>query len=134
MATKNDKVVFELQKKIAAKEALLKKSERFAPITNCLLELDGQRYNINVLTKDQLAHLIVRLSTYSGVANNIGFGNYSIAGFPIQDWITDLTAKHANLDRKMEEQRLAGFKKELHDMLSSDTKAEIKLSEIAEAI
>ena len=98
------------------------------------MELDGQRYNINVLTKDQLAHLIVKLSTYSGVADNIGFGNYSIAGFPIQDWITDLKAKFANLDRKMEEQRLANLKKELINELSADTKAEIKLKKIAEEI
>lgn len=60
--------------------------------------------------------------------------DYTIAGFGIKEWITDLTAKHANLDRKMEEQRLSAFKAELHDMLSSDTKAEIKLKKIAEKI
>jgi hypothetical protein len=98
------------------------------------LELDGQRYNINVLTKDQLVHLIVRLTTYEVTARTYGFGNYNIAGFGIKEWITDLTAKHANLDRKMEEQRLSAFKAELHDMLSADTKADIKLKKIAEKI
>lgn len=134
MATKTDKLVFELQKKIEEKEALIKKNEKFTPITNCLLELDGQRHNINVLTKDQLAHLIVKLSTYAEVGKNIGFKNYSIAGFPIQDWITDLKSKYSNLDKKIEEQRLGKLKKELQDMLSSDTKVEIKLNEIASSI
>jgi len=42
--------------------------------------------------------------------------------------------KMFKLDRKMEEQRLSAFKAELHDMLSADTKADIKLKKIAEKI
>ena len=47
---------------IEDKKAELKAAKRFTPLTNCVLDLDGQKYNLNVLQMADLQLLLVRLN------------------------------------------------------------------------
>lgn len=127
----NDKVILELQKKVDEKRAALKKAARFSPITNCSLELEGQRINLQVLQKDGLIHCLVVLNSYKNSAEQLGLlDQYSISGYPLVDWITDLEAKLAFVTRKEEEGKLRLMENRLSALLSNEKKVELQLEEI----
>lgn len=127
---KNDETILELKRKIVEKKKELKSSERFAPLTNCSIELDGVRSNIQVLSKEQLTMLLLRLTTYKLAMKEITLENFNISGFEIDDWIFDVKSKLATLTRKEEEQKLRQMEQKLHNLLSNDTKVELELQQI----
>ena len=45
----NDELILQLKKQIEDKKKALRATEKFTPITNCSIELDGVRQNIQVL-------------------------------------------------------------------------------------
>jgi uncharacterized membrane protein len=59
----NDKRILDLKKKIETKKESLNKVTKFLPITNCSIESEGNRYNIQVLSKEQLIQLLVKLNS-----------------------------------------------------------------------
>lgn len=71
MATKNDERVLQLKKIIEEKKSELKAVKRFTPLTNCVLSLDNQNYNLNVLQLDDLKLLLVKLNIYLMSANDL---------------------------------------------------------------
>ena len=127
---KNDETILELKRKIAEKKKELKSSERFVPLTNCSIELDGVRSNIQVLTKEQLTMLLLKLTTYKLAMKEIMLESFNISGFEIDDWIFDVKSKLATLTRKEEEQKLRQMEQKLHNLLSNDTKVELELQQI----
>ena len=127
---KNDETILELKRKIAEKKKELKSSERFVPLTNCSVELDGVRSNIQVLTKEQLTMLLLKLTTYKLAMKEIMLESFNISGFEIDDWIFDVKSKLATLTRKEEEQKLRQMEQKLHNLLSNDTKVELELQQI----
>ena len=130
MATKNDKVILNLQKDIETKTANIRKAERFQPITNCNLELYGTRYNINVLNKYQLQLITATLKSLATHSDE----DFIINGFVLSSWITDLESKFATLTIQEEKSRLEALKKKLHDLLSIDTKVELEINDIMSKI
>jgi hypothetical protein len=135
MANENDKTILTLKKQIAQKKSALKVSERFSPITNCSIELDGIRSNIQVLTKDQLVTLLVKLNSYKMSAKELGIlADYFISGFCVEDWIKDVQAKLMNVNRKVEEFRLKTLEDKLDNLLSNEKKVELELDEIASSL
>lgn len=128
----NDKVILELQKKVDIKRAALKKAARFSPVTNCTFELEGQRINLQVLQKDGLIHCLVVLNAYKNSAEQLGIlDQYSISGYPLTDWITDLQAKLAFVTRKEEEAKLRTMENRLSALLSSEKQVELQLEAIS---
>lgn len=127
---KNDETILELKRKIAEKKKELKSSERFVPLTNCSIELDGVRSNIQVLTKEQLTMLLLKLTTYKLAMKEMTLESFNISGFEIDDWIFDVKSKLATLTRKEEEQKLRQMEQKLHNLLSNDTKVELELQQI----
>ena len=93
MAMKNDERVLLLKKQIDEKRSGLA-AQKFSPKTNCIIDLDGQKYNINVLQVNELELLLVKLSVYSEFAKNLGF-ELVISGYLINEWITDIDQKLA---------------------------------------
>jgi hypothetical protein len=137
MATKNenDKVILGLKKQIADKKAALKATERFTPVTNCSIELDGVRSNIQVLTKEQLVFMMVRLNSYLLSAKDLGLVNdFSISGYSIESWLTDLKARLMNLNRQVEENRLKALEAKLHALLSNEKQIELEIDSIAQLL
>lgn len=130
----NDERIMKLKQKIAEQKKQLKKSERFSPITNCSVELDGIRHNLNVLNKEKLIDLAVKLNVYQMSCDELGFGEYVISGYPVADWIEDIKSRLAILSRKEEENKLKAYEAQLHKLLSNDKKVELEIDAIANSL
>jgi hypothetical protein len=134
--TENDVVILNLKKQIEDKKKALKLTERFSPVTNCSIELDNIRLNLNVLTKEQLIALMVKLNMFRLSLIDLGIPNkeFLLSGFTVEDWISDCKAKLMIVDRKAEEARLQAMETKLHNLLSVDTKVALEIDEISKMI
>ena len=133
MALPNDERIAALRTKIAAKRAALAgRSARFAPVTNCSLELDGTRYNLHSLGLESLIFLAAKLQALRTGAVDLAFAptDLVIGGFGVDDWITDVKARLAVVAFKAEEAQLNALDKQLEGLLSSDAKTELALDSI----
>lgn len=132
MTNINDKRILELKKQIEAKKEKLGKTLRFTPLTNCSIELDGVRHNINVLTKDQLVFLMVKLHSYFLSAKDLGYvDELNISGYGVRDWVIDIKSKIDILIKKDEEKSLKLMEEKLSKLLSDGKKVELEIDEIA---
>lgn len=131
----NDKAILTLKKQIEEKKSALKTSERFSPVTNCSIEVDGNRLNIQVLSKEQLVNLLVKLNAYKMSATELGLLNeFIISGFSVTDWMKDLQSRLMNVNRTVELDKLKSLENRLHTLLSNDKKIELEIEEIASSI
>ena len=128
--SKNDERVLQLKKVIEDKKAELKSVKRFIPLTNCVLDLEGQKYNLNVLQLENLRLLLVKLNMYLISAKDLGI-NLEIAGYNIEEWITDIKSKIKIFEYKKKESELKVLEAKLDKMLSDEKKTELELDEIA---
>jgi hypothetical protein len=135
----NDKKILELKQKIEAKKKKLGNG-KFIPITNCSIELDGQRYNIQVLAKEQLTLLLIKMNMYKMSAvqleeeDILSSSNFSISGYDINSWLSDISSRLEVLSQKDEEKKLKDLETTLHQLLSSDKQTEIKLQNIEDLL
>jgi len=125
----NDSKIMILKKQIEDKKAKLIKSQKFSPITNSSIELDGVRTNIQVLNKEQLTYLLVKLNSYALSAKDLEI-DFIISGYYIADWITDIKSKLDFVSRKEEENKLKIMESKLHQLLSNEKKVELEIDEI----
>ena len=125
----NDQKIMELKKQIEDKKAKLIKSQKFTPITNCSIEVDGIRYNLQVLNKEQLITLLVKLNSYAISAKELEI-DFVISGYHIVDWIADIKSKLDFVSRKEEENKLKVMESKLHQLLSNEKKVELEIDEI----
>ena len=131
MSNINDQRILDLKKQIAAKKEKLGKSLRFAPVTNCSIEVEGVRHNIQVLQKEQLVYLMVKLNSYLLSAKDLGVEEeFTISGFLAQDWISDIQSRIEILSRKDEEKLLKAMEDKLTKLLSEKKKVELEIDEI----
>jgi len=126
----NDQKIMELKKQIEVKKNKVGKSQKFSPITNCSIEVDGERSNIQVLTKEKLISLMVKLNSYSISAKDLEV-EYIISGYNVVDWIQDIKSKLDFVSRKEEENKLKFMESKLHELLSNEKKVELEIDEIA---
>jgi len=125
----NDLKIMELKKQIEDKKVKLGKSQKFNPITNCSIELDSVRVNIQVLNKEQLTYLLVKLNSYAKSAKELEI-DFVISGYHVVDWITDIKSKLDFVSRKEEENKLKVMESKLHQLLSNEKKVELEIDEI----
>lgn len=130
MATKNDERVLQLKEIIEKNKSELKGEKKFTPITNCVLDLEGQKYNLNVLQLYDLQLLLVRLNMYLMSAKDLKI-NLEISGYNISEWITDIKCKIEIFRYKKKETELKALEAKLDKMLSDEKKTELELDEIA---
>ena len=129
----NDSKIMELKKQIEEKKAKLIKSQKFSPITNSSIELDGVRTNIQVLNKEQLTFLLVKLNSYAISAKDLEV-YFVISGYHVADWITDIKSKLDFVSRKEEENKLKMMESKLHQLLSNEKKVELEIDEIMKGL
>jgi hypothetical protein len=129
MSNVNDQRILELKKQIEVKKKELGKTLRFTPITNCSIEIDGIRYNIQVLQKRELTELMIKLNCYLLSAKDLGV-ECVFTGYNVQDWITDIKSKLEIISRKIEEQSLKLMEDKLSKLLSEGKKVELEINEI----
>lgn len=129
--TNNDSKIMTLKIQIAKKREQLDSVKRFQPITNCSIEVDGIRSNIQVLSKEQLISLLVKLNSYMHSAKDLGLlEEYLISGYKVEEWIGDIKSKLDVVSRKDEELKLKVMEIKLDELLSNDKKTELELNEI----
>lgn len=127
----NDQRILILKKQIESKKEKLNKSLRFSPITNCSIEVDGVRFNIQVLPRLELISLMVKLNSYMHSAIDLDVLNeYIISGFKVEDWIADIKSRINILSHKDEEKKLKAMEDKLHKLLSDGKKVELEINEI----
>lgn len=135
MATvQNDEKILKLKEQIAQKKKQLDKSKRFAPITNCSIELDGVRSNIQVLAKDQLVFLLVKLNGYLMSAKALEISDFSICGYRVDEWMSDIQLRIDILNRKDDENKLKDMESKLDRLLSNEKKTELEINEIEDLL
>jgi len=125
----NDQRILELKKQIEKKNEQLGKTLKFSPLTNCSIEVEGVRYNIQVLTREQLIALMIKLNTYRLSAKDLCVA-CQISGYAVDEWITDIKSKIDILSRKDEERNLKLMEEKLLKLLSEGKKVELELNEI----
>ena len=131
MSKTNDERILELKKQIEIKKDKLSKAARFTPVTNCSIELDGVRSNIQVLPKDQLVLLMVKLNSYLMSAKGLEIAEgFEISGYHVSNWISDIQSKIDILSRKDEERNLKAMEDKLLKLLSDGKKVELEIDEI----
>lgn len=131
MTKTNDERILELKKQIEDKKESLGKALKFTPVTNCSIELDGIRYNINATSKSDLVHLMVKLQSYLTSAKTLDVAEeYEISGYSPVDWIEDIQSKLDIMNRKNEEQKLKQMESKLTQLLSERKKVELEIDEI----
>lgn len=130
MAKKNDDVILQLKKQVNDKKKSIAKAQKFEPVTNLSLELFGQRYNLNVVDKNQL---LLLKGTLSAIQSNVETA-IVIGGFTIFDWCIDLENKYNLLNVREEQERLKVLESKLHNLLSVDKKVELELATLASQI
>lgn len=128
--SKNDDRVLQLKEIITKKREELKTVKKFTPLTNCVLGLEGQMYNLNVLQLNDLQLLLVKLNMYLMSANDLGI-KLEISGYNIAEWIADIKSKIEIFEYKKKETELKSLELKLDKMLSDEKKTELELDEIA---
>lgn len=131
MTQKNDDRIMLLKQKVDSKRNALKgKSDRFTPITNCLLVFDKVTYNLHV---DASQLLLLRLNSLAMSAQDLGIDPKEciISGYSLIDWIEDIKSFLAIQRYRKEKSDLAKLEKQLDSLLSEDKRTELELDSIA---
>lgn len=132
--SKNDERILVLREKICLqKEQLAKSNKRFVPLTNCILDFRGAKYNLNTLTYDLCVNLLVELNALNMSAKELGvMPNYS--GYSLLEWITDVKNRMSMLEIKKKDSELKAMESQLEKLLSEDKKTELEIDKIAELL
>lgn len=130
MTKTNDIRILELKKQIKNKKDELGVSKRFSPVTNCVLDLYGNTYNLNTLNAESLTALLININMTRLSANDLDLGDVVLSGYKLSEWIADIKGKLDILNRKVEEQKLKKLEDKLTKLLSEDKKVELEIDEI----
>lgn len=132
MATKNDERIIKLKEIIEKKrEELNNMHSRFAPKTNCILQLDGETYNLNVSTQN-LTYLLVKINALIQSAEllNMSAEEVTISGFSLADWFDDIKSKKDSIDYRDKKRELTTIENKLNSLLSSDKQTELQIDSL----
>ena len=123
MATKNDERIIELKKVIEKKrEELNNMHHRFVPRTTCILQLDGETYNLNVSTEN-LNYLLAD-------SLKIPAEEIKISGFSLVDWACDISEKIESIKYRDKKRELTNIEKQLNSLLSDDKQTELQIDSL----
>lgn len=132
MTNTNDQRILMLKKHIEDKKEKLGRIARFSPTTSLIIDFEGAKLNLNVLVKEQLIVLLVKLHALLNSAEVLGYKDkVVISGFSLEDWISDIKGKLDFLSKKDEEKALKLAEAKLTELLSEDKKIELELDAIA---
>ena len=129
MAMTNDDKIMQLKAIIEKKKEELKKYKKFCPVTNCVLDLDGRKYNLNVLQENELVLLLVRLDSYHVSAERLHL-TLTLSGYDIFDWIDDIKDKLKDIEKRSKQLELKKIEVKLTELLSENKKKELEIGEI----
>ena len=136
MVKKNDDRILELKKKIEQERATLKESNsRFQPITSCILEFAGQKYNLNAMSANDLLLLLSLLSVIEQANTKIAeemqiIKPATVNGYLLTEWITDIRKKLDQVLYREKKAKLDKLEKQLTDLLTDETQTKLKVDNL----
>ena len=136
MVNKNDNRILELKKKIEQERATLKESNsRFQPITSCILEFAGQKYNLNAMSANDLLLLLSLLSVIEQANTKIAeemqiIKPATVNGYLLTEWITDIRKKLDQVLYREKKAKLDKLEKQLTDLLTDETQTKLKVDNL----
>lgn len=129
MVMTNDDKIMQLKAVIEKKKEELKKYKKFVPVTNCVLDLDGKKYNLNVLQENDLVLLLVKLDSYHVSSDRLHL-TLTLSGYDVLEWIEDIKNKLKDIEKRSKELELKKFEVKLTELLSENKKKELEIGEI----
>ena len=140
MVNKNDNRILELKKKIEQERATLKESNsRFQPITSCILEFAGQKYNLNAMSANDLLLLLSLLSVIeqanTKIAEEMQFIKpATVNGYLLTEWIIDIRKKLDQVLYREKKAKLDKLEKQLTDLLTGETQTKLKVDNLEDEL
>lgn len=128
----HDERILKLQEQIEKAEEEALKLKKASYITNCIILIDSEKYNLHVLNEEALIMLLIKINNYKLSAIDLGidldkvkFGAYSLS-----EWVEDIKTR-INIEKNNKHlKELREAKETLNSLLSKDKKTEMKLAEI----
>ena len=140
MVNKNDNRILELKKKIEQERATLKESSsRFQPITSCILDFAGQKYNLNAMSANDLSLLLSLLSVIeqanTEIAKEMQFIKpATVNGYLLAEWIIDIRKKLDQVLYREKKAKLDKLEKQLTDLLTGETQTKLKVDNLEDEL
>ena len=140
MVKKNDDRILELKKKIEQERATLKESNsRFQPITSCILEFAGQKYNLNAMSANDLLLLLGTLSVMEQVTTKVAeemqfIKPATVNGYLLAEWIIDIRKKLDQVLYREKKAKLDKLEKQLTDLLTGETQTKLKVDNLEDEL
>ncbi|MGL5150022.1 MAG: hypothetical protein ACRC7N_05520 [Clostridium sp.] len=131
MSSVNDNKILKLKEEIKKKKEEISKTKTLKYVTNGVITLDGEVYNLNVKPTNDLLLLLSKLAAYKNSVIEFDLGELIIGGYTISEWIEDIVARIKFNKVKEEETKLKSMEQLLDRRLSEEKKIEIELDEIA---
>lgn len=131
MAQKNDERIMQLKQQIETKrKELANQSDRFTPVTNCLLVIDKVTYNLHVESSELL---LIKVNMMAMSARDLGLdiSKVIISGYSLADWLDDIKNYMKVQSYKDEKRKLNQLEKQLDALLSDDKRTELEIDNIA---
>lgn len=135
MATKNDNLIMQLKEKVELKRKELNEfsTKEYKNKTILVIDMDGQKTNINVLSEDGLKLLLVKLNMYRLSMKDLEM-SVQISGYDVNDWIDDINAKLSTFTYKKRKKELEETEKQLDLLLSDEKKTELEIERLAKIL
>lgn len=133
MATQNDNLIMQLKEKVELKRKELNEFSTPTYKTRLVIDMDGQKININVLDEDGLKFLLVKLNMYFMSMKDLNM-NVQISGYDVIDWIDDINAKLSTFTYKKRKKELEDTEKQLDLLLSEEKKTELEIERLAKIL
>lgn len=133
----NDKSIKQYRDAVTAKRKALGDKPKLAYITNALLDLNGERVNLNTLTTEEkcveLVTILVARSSFMTEANELlGTNvNVSVGDYTIDQWIADIKLRVSLLAWERNKKKLTAMDKKLAGLRSEDAKTSDAIASIA---
>lgn len=139
MVNKNDDRILTLKKKIEEERKTLKESNnRFQPITSCILEFAGQKYNLNAMSANDLLLLLSVLSVIeqvtTKVAEEVPIKPATVGGYLLAEWIVDVRKKLDQILYREKKAKLDKLEKQLTDLLTGETQTKLKVDNLEDEL
>lgn len=141
MDNKNDARIIELRENIKVKNEEISKIQMSPFKTNCIFNWHGNTLNLHVLSRDELVLLLIDVVGFTETARKLGYVSEEaidhslyINGYPIVDWIEDISNKINVLDAKRKAMELKEADKQLEKLLSSDKRTMFAIDNIEEKL
>lgn len=134
--SKNDSKIIELKADIAKKKkALSGNTPKATSKTNGSIQVEGTRYNINVLKGMELQTVLLAVNSYFLSAVDLGIQDeYLYDGYLLSDWMEDLKSRMAVEQYKVKVKAMGELEKKLDGLLSEDKQTELELDNISNLI